>query len=40
MSEHEKIKITLKVWRQKGPKEQGRFETFYFEDVDPNMSFL
>ncbi len=40
MSEHEKINITLKVWRQKSPKEQGRFETFPSVDVDPNMSFL
>ncbi len=40
MSAHEKINITLKVWRQKGPKEQGRFETVPYEDVDLNMSFL
>jgi len=40
MSEHKKINITLKVWRQKSPKEQGRFETFPSVDVDPNMSFL
>jgi succinate dehydrogenase / fumarate reductase iron-sulfur subunit len=40
MSEHEKINITLKVWRQEGPKEQGLFETISSEDVDPNMSFL
>jgi succinate dehydrogenase / fumarate reductase iron-sulfur subunit len=40
MSEHESINITLKVWRQKGPKERGRFETIQAKDVDPNMSFL
>ena len=40
MSASEKINITLVVWRQKGPKEQGRFETFASKDVDPNMSFL
>jgi succinate dehydrogenase / fumarate reductase iron-sulfur subunit len=40
MSEHESINITLKVWRQKGPKERGRFETIQAKDMDPNMSFL
>ena len=24
------INVTLKVWRQKGPKEKGRFETCFF----------
>jgi succinate dehydrogenase / fumarate reductase iron-sulfur subunit len=40
MSEPEKFNITLKVWRQKGPQERGRFETIPAADVDPNMSFL
>ena len=40
MGEHEKINITLKVWRQKGPQERGRFENIPAEDVDTNMSFL
>jgi len=40
MGEQEKINITLKVWRQEGPKKQGRFETIPVEDVDPNMSFV
>ena len=35
-----KINLTLKVWRQQGPKKQGRFETIPAEDVDPKMSFL
>jgi len=39
MSEPETINITLKVWRQQGPRERGRFETIPVEDVDPNMSF-
>ena len=39
MSEPEKINITLKVWRQEGPQERGRFETISAEDVEPNMSF-
>ncbi len=33
------IGITLKVWRQKGPKDKGRFETYPVDDVDPKMSF-
>ena len=40
MSEHKTINITLKIWRQAGLQEQGRFETIPVEDVDPNMSFL
>jgi succinate dehydrogenase / fumarate reductase iron-sulfur subunit len=40
MREPEKINLTLKVWRQEGPQERGRFETISAEDVDPNMSFL
>jgi succinate dehydrogenase / fumarate reductase iron-sulfur subunit len=39
MSEPDKINITLKVWRQEGPQERGRFETIAAEDVEPNMSF-
>ena len=39
MSEPDKINITLKVWRQEGPQERGRFETISAEDVEPNMSF-
>jgi succinate dehydrogenase / fumarate reductase iron-sulfur subunit len=40
MSEPETIKLTLKIWRQSGPREPGRLETIAAEDVDPNMSFL
>ncbi|HON18864.1 MAG TPA: succinate dehydrogenase/fumarate reductase iron-sulfur subunit [Salinivirgaceae bacterium] len=32
--------ITLKIWRQKGPKEKGRFETYQLKNVSPEMSFL
>ena len=39
MSEHEKINITLKVWRQKGPQERGRFENIPVEDVDTTCRF-
>ena len=40
MSSQESINLTLKVWRQEGPKTRGRFETIPVEDVDCNMSFL
>jgi len=40
MSGPKKINLTLKVWRQPGPREKGRFETIAAPDVDPNMSFL
>ena len=25
------IKVTLKVWRQKGPKDKGQFETYQID---------
>jgi len=34
------INITLKVWRQKGPKHKGRLETISVKDVSTDMSFL
>ncbi len=34
------MKITLRVWRQAGPKTPGRFETYQADDVSPDMSFL
>ncbi|MDJ0913142.1 MAG: succinate dehydrogenase/fumarate reductase iron-sulfur subunit [Desulfobacterales bacterium] len=40
MSEHETINITLKVWRQNGPEDSGRFETIPVADVDTHSSFL
>ncbi len=36
----ETIDITLKVWRQKGPEDRGRFETIEVKDVETHMSFL
>ena len=27
------INITLKVWRQKGPKEKGAFETYQLKNI-------
>jgi succinate dehydrogenase / fumarate reductase iron-sulfur subunit len=34
------INITLKVWRQKGPKHKGKLETIPVKDVSTDMSFL
>jgi len=34
------INITLKVWRQNGPKEKGRFETYKLDKVSIDSSFL
>ena len=34
------INITLKVWRQKGPKEKGRFETYQLKNIFQGASFL
>lgn len=34
------IKITLKVWRQRGPSDKGRLETIPVKDVFTDMSFL
>jgi succinate dehydrogenase / fumarate reductase iron-sulfur subunit len=34
------LSLTLKVWRQKGPKALGAFETYQARDVNEDMSFL
>jgi succinate dehydrogenase / fumarate reductase iron-sulfur subunit len=34
------INVTLKVWRQKNAKDQGRFETYEMKNVSTDMSFL
>jgi succinate dehydrogenase / fumarate reductase iron-sulfur subunit len=34
------MKVTLVVWRQPGPKDAGRFETYEAPSVSPDMSFL
>ena len=38
--EAKSMRITLKVWRQAGPKAPGRFETYQADQVSPDMSFL
>jgi succinate dehydrogenase / fumarate reductase iron-sulfur subunit len=34
------ISLTLKVWRQAGPNDKGRLETYYAKDISTDMSFL
>ena len=34
------INITLKVWRQRGPKAPGKFETYQLSNVSTDSSFL
>lgn len=38
--EHYTMNLTLKVWRQKNNKTQGRFETYKVENISSEMSFL
>src|SRR5882762_1958314 len=34
------LSITLRVWRQAGPKQPGKFVDYQSKDLNPNMSFL
>ena len=34
------ISLTLKIWRQNGPGEKGRLETYPVDDISTDMSFL
>ena len=34
------IHLTLKIWRQNGPGDPGRFETYAARDISTDMSFL
>ncbi len=34
------INLTLKIWRQNGPKEKGRFETYKVDNISTDSSFL
>jgi succinate dehydrogenase / fumarate reductase iron-sulfur subunit len=34
------IQLTLKIWRQNGPGDKGRFETYPAKDISTDMSFL
>jgi succinate dehydrogenase / fumarate reductase iron-sulfur subunit len=34
------MKLTLKIWRQRGPQDKGGFQTYPLDDVSPDSSFL
>ncbi len=34
------MNLTLNVWRQESPREDGRFERYEANDISPDMSFL
>ena len=34
------IKVTLKVWSQKSPKDKGQFETYQIDKINQSVSFL
>lgn len=34
------MNLTLKVWRQNGPKDTGQFETHLIDEVSEDSSFL
>jgi len=34
------MKLTLKIWRQKGPKDKGKLVDYPVDHVSPDMSFL
>lgn len=36
----ENMKLTLKVWRQKSAKAEGKLTTYQVKDISPDMSFL
>ena len=39
MSE-ELLNLTLHVWRQNGPNDSGRFQTYLAKEITTHMSFL
>ncbi|MCX6246128.1 MAG: succinate dehydrogenase/fumarate reductase iron-sulfur subunit [Bacteroidetes bacterium] len=34
------MNLTLKIWKQSGPKEKGKFVTYTLKEISPNCSFL
>lgn len=34
------MNLTLYIWKQKGPKDSGRFERYNVKDISPSLSFL
>jgi succinate dehydrogenase / fumarate reductase, iron-sulfur subunit len=39
-ADHQTIRLTLKVWRQRDARDKGRFVTYVAPHVSPHMSFL
>lgn len=39
-SSSKNISVTIRVWRQAGPEQAGRFVDYPAKDLNPNMSFL
>lgn len=35
-----KMKLTLKIWRQNGPNDKGQMQTYPIDGIDGDMSFL
>lgn len=40
MSDAKTLNLTLKVWRQNGPKDKGRMESYQVSDISTDSSFL
>ena len=40
MTSAKNINLTLKVWRQNGPDDTGRFEDYRADGISTDMSFL
>ncbi|MEK7721461.1 MAG: 2Fe-2S iron-sulfur cluster-binding protein, partial [Elusimicrobiota bacterium] len=40
MTKSKHFNITVRVWRQAGPVEQGKMVSYGVKDVSPDMSFL
>ncbi len=40
MEANKLMNLTLKVWRQKNAKAEGKFETYHVEGISPDTSFL
>ena len=34
------MKLTLKIWRQKGPNDKGQIVSYPIDNIDGDMSFL
>ncbi|MBX6765893.1 MAG: succinate dehydrogenase/fumarate reductase iron-sulfur subunit [Actinomadura rubrobrunea] len=34
------MKVTLRIWRQKGPEDKGRMVEYQLDDISPDASFL